>query len=76
MKEITTQLAKLLGVKSLVTISMTFVFCYLAATGHLGADLFLSAYMIVIGFYFGTQYSRGHTGEATPATPPEEAAKE
>ena len=76
MKEITTQLAKLLGVKSLVTISMTFVFCYLAATSRLGADLFLSAYMIVIGFYFGTQYTRGQTGEATTATTTEEAAKE
>lgn len=65
MEKIINQLAKLLGVKSLVTVLMTIIFCYLAALGKVGPDLFLSAYMIVIGFYFGTQSERGKTADST-----------
>lgn len=65
MEKIINQLAKLLGVKSLVTVLMTIIFCYLAALGKVGPDLFLSAYMIVIGFYFGTQSERGKTVDGT-----------
>lgn len=54
-----TKLAKLLEVKSLVTIVLTAVFSYLAAVGQVGADLFLTVYTVVISFYFGTQYERG-----------------
>lgn len=73
MKEVITMLAKLLTIKSLVTISLTAVFCYLAGVGQVGPDLFLTVYTVIIAFYFGTQYERGRNGEATPAVTTEEA---
>ena len=55
MKEI---FEKLLTVKSIVTLVLTGVFAYLSATGGIGPDLFMSAFTVVIAFYFGTQYER------------------
>ena len=72
MKELLTQLAKLLTIKSLVTISLTAVFCFLASTGQVGADLFLTVYTVIIAFYFGTQYERGRNGDAAAAAPAEQ----
>ncbi len=72
MKEMTKQLAKLITIKSLVTISLTAVFCFLAATGQVGADLFLTVYTVIIAFYFGTQYERGRNGDAAAAIPAEQ----
>lgn len=66
MKEI---LSKLLTIKSLVTLALTAVFCYLAAAGLVGPDLFLTVYTVIIAFYFGTQYERGKADASTaPAT--------
>ena len=50
-----TRLAKLLSVKSITTISLTIVFCALALRGTVTADQFLTIFVVVIGFYFGTQ---------------------
>lgn len=74
MKEI---LSKLLTIKSLVTMALTAVFCYLAAAGQVGPDLFLTVYTVVIAFYFGTQYERGRNGDAiaTMTAEQEEAAE-
>ena len=58
MKEI---FEKLLTVKSIVTLVLTGVFAYLSATGAIGPDLFMSAFTVVIAFYFGTQYERKTT---------------
>ena len=49
-------LIKLLKVKSLVTILLTLVVCYLAVTGQVEIK---DIYLIIIGFYFGTQSSKG-----------------
>ena len=49
------RLTKLLSVKSIVTILLTIVFCYLSIIGVIGAELFLSVFTVVIAFYFGTQ---------------------
>lgn len=49
------RISKLLTVKSIVTIMLTFVFCYLSIAGHISADLFDRVFMIIIAFYFGTQ---------------------
>lgn len=49
------RLDNLLSIKSLVTLAMTVVFAYLAVRGHISAQEFLTAYTVVIGFYFGTQ---------------------
>lgn len=48
-------LAKLIKVKTIVTLLLTFVFCLLAATAKISAELFMSVFTVVIGFYFGTQ---------------------
>lgn len=52
MKEIA---GKLLTVKSIVTIAMTVVFCVLALTGRVSGEQFITIFITVIGFYFGTQ---------------------
>lgn len=54
-KEIT---SKLLTVKSIVTLILTAVFAYLAVTGKVNADQFMTIFSVVIAFYFGTQFER------------------
>ena len=49
---------KLLTVKSLVTIMLTLVFCYLSVVGRISGEQFLTIFVVVIGFYFGTQYEK------------------
>ena len=52
------RLAKLIDVKSIVTLALTAVFCVLALTGRLSAEQFLTVFTVVISFYFGTQYEK------------------
>ena len=56
--EILKRIAKLIDVKSIISIATTFVFCYLALKQFLSPEIFISVYSIIIGFYFGTQYSK------------------
>lgn len=49
------RLNKLLTIKSIVTILLTIVFCYLSVIGHITPELFMTIFVVVIGFYFGTQ---------------------
>lgn len=49
------RLSNLLTVKSIVTIMLTVVFSWLALSGHVSTDQFLTVFTVVIGFYFGTQ---------------------
>ena len=48
-------LAKLINVKSIVTIILTIVFSYLAVVQVVTGSEFLTIFVMVIGFYFGTQ---------------------
>lgn len=48
-------LVKLLRVKTLVTLALTVVFCYLAAANKVNGEQFLMIFTTVIAFYFGTQ---------------------
>lgn len=52
------RIAKLIDVKSIISLTTTFVFCYLAFSKFLSAEVFISVYSIIIGFYFGTQYEK------------------
>lgn len=52
------RLDKLLSIKSLVTLMLTTVFCYLSVIGTVSGEQFLVIFTVVIGFYFGTQYSK------------------
>ena len=51
------RLARLLCVKSLVTLALTAVFAFLAFTGEVSQD-FMTVYTVIIAFYFGTQLER------------------
>lgn len=64
--ELISALAKLLNVKSLVTIALTIGFIVMAVRGDLTND-YSSVYLVVISFYFGTQYQKA-ASEAIRAT--------
>ena len=52
------RLAKLLSVKSIVTVALTAVFCYLSVVKVIPYDTFMTVFSVVIAFYFGTQYEK------------------
>lgn len=54
------KLAGLLTVKSIVTLTLTAVFCVLAVRGDIGGDKFLTVFTMVISFYFGTKYEQNN----------------
>jgi hypothetical protein len=56
-EKIIKRIANLLSVKSIVTITLTAVFAYLAVTNKIAQD-FMTVYAVVIAFYFGTQTQR------------------
>jgi hypothetical protein len=47
--------ARLLSVKSLVTIILTSVYAYLSVTGKITPEQFMTVFVTIIAFYFGTQ---------------------
>lgn len=49
------RIAKLIDVKSIVTLVLTAVFAALSASGRLSAEQFLTIFTTVVAFYFGTQ---------------------
>lgn len=57
------KLAKLIDVKSIVTLLLTIVFCVLCLIGTLPTE-FLTIYTVIIGFYFGTQSQK--KADSTP----------
>ena len=58
MKEIlANRLARLLCVKSLITLLLTAVFAVMTLRGEVSED-FMTVYTVIIAFYFGTQLER------------------
>lgn len=53
--------AKLLSVKSIVTIALTAVFAVLALRSDVTGQDFLTVFLMVISFYFGTQSQKSET---------------
>ena len=53
------RLARLLTVKSLVTLTLTGVFSYLALVGTDVSETFKTVYIMVVSFYFGVQTTKG-----------------
>ena len=47
------KLAKLINVKSIITIMLSIVFSYLSISGDIQPDQFISIFTVVISFYFG-----------------------
>lgn len=54
------KLAKLIDVKSIVTLLLTMVVCYLSAKEKFDIK---EIYLMIIAFYFGTQVSKGNKNE-------------
>lgn len=60
------RLAKLIDVKSIMTLALTVVFCVLALMGTVTATAFLSIFTMIVGFYFGTQSEKKKTTDTAP----------
>ena len=65
-------LAKLLKVKTLVTLILTGVFAYLSVIGTVD-DKFLMIYTTIIAFYFGTQSGKVEMAQAAVSSDNEKA---
>jgi len=55
MKSLTEAVVKLLKVKTLITLPLTATFIYLAVTKVVDPKEFVALYMVIVGFYFGSQ---------------------
>lgn len=56
------KLAKLIDVKSLVTLAITVVFSFLSITGRITGEQFLTIFTMVMAFYFGVQSTKKNDG--------------
>ena len=65
--------AKLLTVKSIVTLVLTVIFAYLSIVGIIAGTEFLTIFTIIIGFYFGTQHERKTNNDTAVAAEKEDA---
>lgn len=52
--------AKLIDVKSILTLLTTLVFCYLSIIGKITPEMFLTIFTIIVGFYFGVQSNKNN----------------
>jgi hypothetical protein len=52
------KLAKLINVKSIVTIVLTIVFAYLSVCEKNVPDQFMTVFVMIISFYFGMQVEK------------------
>jgi hypothetical protein len=57
------RLAKLLSVKSIVTLILTLVFAYLSIVGTITGQDFMTVFAVVIAFYYGTQSEKKNKDE-------------
>lgn len=60
------KLRNLLTVKSIVTLVLTLVFAYMAVRGEISRD-FMTIYVVVISFYFGTQHAKQEETQSAAA---------
>lgn len=49
------KLAKLIDVKSIMTLLLTVTFCILAMYGKVNSEQFLTVYAVIVSFFFGTK---------------------
>lgn len=56
--------AKLINVKSIVTILTTSVFCYLSIKQVITPELFMAIFTMIMGFYFGTQNEKKNNNDS------------
>lgn len=65
LKEIAQRLAKLIDVKSLMTLSLTIGFLILTSRGQISSEQFITIFTVIVGFYFGTQVTKPEITDKT-----------
>ena len=55
------KLAKLIDVKSIMTLALTGGFVALTCTGEISGQEYLTIFTMIVGFYFGTQSQKNKT---------------
>ena len=65
MSTVITNLANLIKVKTIVTLTVCFVFAVLALKGVISPDNVMIIISMVVSFYFGTQHDRAAPGSDT-----------
>lgn len=63
------KLAKLVDVKSIITIIITIAFVYGFVTNTINAEQFMTIFGIIIAFYFGTQSIKKGVDNGNQNTP-------
>ena len=58
MQEFKKNLANILKVKTIVTLTVIFVFAFLSLKGDISPDLVMTIVSTVVAFYFGTQHEK------------------
>lgn len=53
------KLAKLIDVKSIMTLALTAGFVGLTCTGEISGQEYLTIFTMIVGFYFGVQTEKG-----------------
>lgn len=54
------KIAKLINVKSIITLILTLVVAYKAVIGQMDIE---QIYLMIIAFYFGTQFEKGNSNK-------------
>lgn len=57
------RLAKLIDVKTIVTLTLTGVFSYLSIVGRISADNFMTVFTVIISFFFGVQIEKHNSNK-------------
>lgn len=58
------RLAKLIDVKSIVTLTLTMVFAYLSVSDRITPDQFLTIFSVIISFFFGVKMKENEQGRS------------
>ena len=70
-EKIVKRIAALMSVKSIVTLVLTCVFAYLAIVGVIDGQNFMTIFLMVVSFYFGTQSQKAQDIIDEPKNNPE-----
>lgn len=62
LKNIGNKIAKLIDVKSIMTLTLTIIFSILAMNEKITGQEFLTIFTVIVGFYFGTQTTKNDKG--------------
>lgn len=55
---------RLISIKSIVTLTLTFVFAYLSIVGTISGEQFLTIFTMIVSFYFGAVVEKKTNKEA------------